>query len=597
MASTTYTDFVGPAVNAAWLNDVNTVSYGVLGAGGAVPTTPAQGLANLGGTTLAAVTAQYGAANGASLIGSGAQVTANITGLRALLKTSASHTAVVLGYTTAGDGGGGVYWYNATDTTSSDNGGSIIVAADGGRWYLEEQTTYSVKQFGAVGNGTANDTTAIQNADTYARSLGKALYFPGATYAVNTLTLYTGSNWFGDGRNATTLLQIVGTNNDLIYGNNSNANWGSSAPTLIVNGASIRSMTLNGNWNNGAGNTTGNGISYYGSRPIFEDVFITNIAGHGIRSEYTDGSAGGDDIFTMEGWISDIRIENCGKHGWWNNGPHDTVAINVVVVDAGQSATNTYDGFYFDAKSTGRNISLHSWTRQLSLRMRYSINCQAGSQHEFTGGCNFEGAYTAIANIQSSSCLFDPSTRYYAAWNGTTILMQGTATTNTIMGWCGGSGTAVACAGITLGKNSGDYIADNIIDLHFVTQEANNIVFTSTYDGGNNRIRGRAYNATSASWSGTPNTTDDIDVLVHNSGGTSHFNNRVQKTSLAIGANTGVTWTFPYAFSATPNITYALVGGPFASGSWISSQGPTAVSIYNNSATAGTIVIRAEATN
>lgn len=48
MADTTYVDGQQPLIYAAWLNDINNVVYRVLGSGGAVPTTVAQLLANLG---------------------------------------------------------------------------------------------------------------------------------------------------------------------------------------------------------------------------------------------------------------------------------------------------------------------------------------------------------------------------------------------------------------------------------------------------------------------------------------------------------------------------------------------------------------------
>lgn len=53
MSSTTFIPQV-TVIPASWLNDINTAAYLALGNGGAVPTTPAQALANIGGTTLVA---------------------------------------------------------------------------------------------------------------------------------------------------------------------------------------------------------------------------------------------------------------------------------------------------------------------------------------------------------------------------------------------------------------------------------------------------------------------------------------------------------------------------------------------------------------
>ena len=91
------------------------------------------------------------------------RVCKTIAELRTLVKTTYTH-AVVEGYYAQGDGGGGSYYYDSTDTTSADNGGTIIVASDGGRWKITPSNRISVKQFGAKGDGVANDTAAIQAA-------------------------------------------------------------------------------------------------------------------------------------------------------------------------------------------------------------------------------------------------------------------------------------------------------------------------------------------------------------------------------------------------------------------------------------------------
>ena len=108
------------------------------------------------------------ASSGASLVGGAGQVVSSIAGLRALLKTSASKNAFVTGYYAAGDGGGGAYWYDSTDTTSADNGGSIIVATDGGRWKLRYSSSICASQFGAIGDGVTDCTTALAACATWA---------------------------------------------------------------------------------------------------------------------------------------------------------------------------------------------------------------------------------------------------------------------------------------------------------------------------------------------------------------------------------------------------------------------------------------------
>ncbi|KAK44837.1 hypothetical protein BG58_22800 [Caballeronia jiangsuensis] len=430
--------------------------------------------------------------------------------------------------------------------------------------------TVMPQDFGALADGVHDDTLAWMSADVVARMLGKELYATGGIYMASQLVISTGSCWRGDGRQATIIKQIAGSNKDLFYGANSNANWGSSNPTNLVNGYTIQGMTPNGNWNGGAGNTVGSGLAVYGCRPILRDVFITNCAEHGMRTEYKD-AAQGVDTFTMEGHFSKVQIDTVGKHGWWNCGPHDMAAFDVTVVDASQAAANTYNGFHLDANCTGGFTRLHAWTRAASLRMGYAIKINPNAQGDFNQ-CHFEGGWFGNAGIFSSGNTFDPTCHFYSAWNGVNIYMGLTATLNVIRGFLDAPGVGrPACIGILLGSNGSDFIADNDIDVKCASQEAGHISFTAAADGGNNKIRASCYNVTAATYVGIPHPKDDVDILFHSNDVTSHLNNRQQGTSVPVGPNTSVTWNFPIPFASAPRIRFTpvLPAGisPLASGS------------------------------
>lgn len=457
----------------------------------------------------------------------------------------------------------------------------------------------SVIDFGADPTGATDSTSAIQTADTYCRSVGKQMYIPGGTYLVSQLVFYTGSNWCGDGRASTIIKQIIGANTDLLSGANSNANWGASTPTDIVNGAIISGLQLDGSWDAGAGNHFGSGLVYYGARPILTDLFITNCAEFGLRTEYVDSAAGGYDAFTMEGWLYNIRIDTVGNHGWLNNGPHDTIAVGVIVIDAGQNATNSADAFYFGEKSSGRNIAAHAWNRAASARHRYALNIRPGAQHEFTGGCHFEGAYAANVGLFSSKCIFDDSTRFYSAWNGTNVYLGLTATQNVIRGYLDAPGAGQpASIGIVLGGAAGDYIADNTIDVVASVQEAGNISFTA-YNGGYNKIRMLCYNASAATINGTPAGTDDVDIRVHNSTGSVGINNRRQVKKITLAAGVGYDWVFSWPFASAPGATLSIFAPASNAneGVWFTYISTTGLGVYNNNTTSLSLTLVAEATD
>lgn len=114
-------------------------------------------------------------------------------GTIALLRAATSATLTlgvvfVEGYYANADMGGGLFELSSTDTTSADNGATIIVDASSRRWYRFLFGPLSIKQAGAKGDGTTDDTTAIQAAIT----LGGPLYAPAGSYVISgQLTLNT----------------------------------------------------------------------------------------------------------------------------------------------------------------------------------------------------------------------------------------------------------------------------------------------------------------------------------------------------------------------------------------------------------------------
>ena len=133
----------------------------------------------------------------------------------------------------------------------------------------------------------------------------------------------------------------------------------------------------------------------------------------------------------------------------------------------------------------------------------------------------------------------------------------------------------------------GDY---NYIDVQCIAQEAGNFVFTA-YDRGNNRIRAKCYNTTAATIYGTPAATDDLDIWIDGYGSGTRINNKIQRSSVSIGANAAATWNFPYAFPVVPYVTFSpqSPSGTITSGIWISNISSTSVTFYNNNAVSMTI--------
>lgn len=114
---------------------------------------------------------------------------------------------------------GSTYELDASDTTSSSDGATLLVSADGGRYDLiqtglENRTggVFSVKdlKYGATGDGTTDDTAAINAALADAGLVAGIVYFPPGTYRITEALTYPARPYRcsiqGAGSIATTIL-------------------------------------------------------------------------------------------------------------------------------------------------------------------------------------------------------------------------------------------------------------------------------------------------------------------------------------------------------------------------------------------------------
>lgn len=613
------TDSSTKAVNSAW---VKSVGYALLASPAftGTPTAPTP-LTSDNSTripTTAFVQALVaGVGTGASPIA----VLTNIAALRAATSTSvAQSVAFVQGYYAAGDQGGGLY---VLGSSSSDNGGTIINDTSSRSWYLQLYgEPVSVKHFGAKVDGSTNDTNACQNADTWSRANGSyPVLFPAGICMVTQLIVSTGSYWMGVGRstpiqgeivsNGSEIRQIIGSNTDLIYGANSNANWGTTASTVgaYVDGYTLKDLTLNGQWNGGSGgNTVGSGLAVFGAKPIIQNVYITNCAYYGMRTGWVVSDIHtyppqppGYDLWNMEGIFFNVTIDYVGQYGWWNAGPHDSVAYKVFIVDAGSSANDLYDAEHADVGSGGTvHIGCHYWNRHSSggspaSRTAYAVNLVGGSG--FYEMCYFEGAYTPMRVASGGNRVLNCF--YAGSWSNMSIFLDSGAQINQITGTV--NSPAAENSNVVYGVVFGGAptISDNDIDLQILNNTGGVMYFNPGGNTGFNKIRIKAYAASSTTYGGTPQTTDNIDIDLHNNNGQTIIN--TNWVSLNIPQSSGVTvgngvpsvlgnfvlqpgtWEI-WCTVAISNVTSTTSVTSFAGGIGINSgtQGPTSQGLQNN---------------
>lgn len=107
-----------------------------------------------------------------------------IAALRLKSGTTKANAAQTLGYYAAGDGGGNSFYWDST-SVATDNSGTIIKptsVSSAGRWLAVDTSVINIKQFGAIGDGINDDTSAF----SAAVALGKSIFLPDGQYRVRT---------------------------------------------------------------------------------------------------------------------------------------------------------------------------------------------------------------------------------------------------------------------------------------------------------------------------------------------------------------------------------------------------------------------------
>jgi len=86
----------------------------------------------------------------------------NIAALRAITTAPSLTLAKIKGYYTDGDGGGGDFYWDAS-STETDNGGTIIkaISITTGRWKRPSTDISMLEEWGCVGGGSIDDSSAI----------------------------------------------------------------------------------------------------------------------------------------------------------------------------------------------------------------------------------------------------------------------------------------------------------------------------------------------------------------------------------------------------------------------------------------------------
>jgi hypothetical protein len=271
----------------------------------------------------------------------------------------------------------------------------------------------SAKDFGALGNSIANDTTSIQAAiDAVAATGGGQVLLPSGTYLVSGLTLKSGVVLVGDGKAATIIQLLSNTNEHVIKSLNFETLVGTSPSTgdFGIYNAGLRQLTVSGNGDNQT--IAKHGLAYFGIDLQLQDVAIKSCKGWGVYAEapgvfyaLNGGNAPGGWYGYGRNSQADIRHVEIFENwvgNFYFNGQSDSSMFSVLCYRVRSCKEGTSAGtgvnFQLGPKSSGcRIFGTHVWGDS-----DYGIINEADSV--FFEQCHVESA--AVAKIWAKARTF-----------------------------------------------------------------------------------------------------------------------------------------------------------------------------------------------
>lgn len=371
---------------------------------------------------------------------------------------------------------GGVIDVNVTnlDTTIT---GTVVSGAPGATGAIGPtgpNSFINVKDYGAIGDGSTDDTTTLQAALTAGITLGKAVLFPAGTYITDTLSVKYGQTLVGISGATLKLKNGLGNWHPVL--STESYKWSATSPTEDSPILSISGLTIDGNQANqgaytGYENQQSSGIFLWGTddntfgtprlRTVIDNCVIKNTCGDGVNvwksidvvitnSYFWNCFRGG---VTMTSGNSVVKIDSitCGGDLWSSYLDFELEGDQAGIVDIANSyfeplrgnaaagdgmkfimqpnsrvtVTNCYLGAGLKqvdgVDSTTRFVFSNCIMRQKDsdVGVRYGNTLFTGCQFVFqagaTQGLSFRGYTATNLNVMIDNCVFELETDRLAA--------------------------------------------------------------------------------------------------------------------------------------------------------------------------------------
>ncbi|RFZ81857.1 hypothetical protein DYU05_18750 [Mucilaginibacter terrenus] len=304
----------------------------------------------------------------------------NFTALRSYIYSAGNESVFVQGYNLVSDGGQGIFFWNPNLSENDDDGTIIkVTSVTTGRWVRLFSGTVDVRWFGAVGKGSTDDTTSINNALTKFQTvqITNGIYnITGITMPSNTtLILNTNARLVQTVYNNTSKIGVVRMNENcsLIGGGIVDANASVTNPQRTTPYARVNY-----------------GIYITGNNCFIKDIIIQNTIFDCIYAQDSDNLV-----------VNNIKGVNVG-HGASFIRCNKLTISNYSLVNPYFAYTNSYphclDLFYCDNYNV-TNVNLYN-VNASSTAPSYAISgiTLGGNSNGVLSGVTMNGFLTTVKN-------------------------------------------------------------------------------------------------------------------------------------------------------------------------------------------------------
>ena len=333
----------------------------------------------------------------------------------------AGQIAFTLGYHDINDGGAGVYTIRTATLSDVDDGGSVIILDNGNVAELITDDTVKIKQFGVVGDGNEDDSSKLQNAINFARSIdlqGFNCLIGTAITLRSDIIIKNGTLTIGDDGtfvSATSCDNIEFNNVDIVFTTDT-YDTGSYGQVLFTSCNNV--------------NVTGGTYDAKAQRCI---TFLTcnNVCVDGVKSTNVKGTAitfnGGDNLNVVNCVFDGVDLSNQtnGKHMLDVYGKSDNV--HGVTIDNCFFENHGYNGLQFTSTPSSKTIvgaKVIGCTFQNYGEVGIKVDgvddlitIQNCTFYKGKEAVSISGASGTADKILVDNCLFDGLTEYIFAVN------------------------------------------------------------------------------------------------------------------------------------------------------------------------------------